>query len=138
MIHRCCLPLLILGIGSLHAATGPGKADTRGFRPECAALIPYKVEPPIVPPKAVEIASPKFGPLARRTMRIQGLMILDALIDDEGRVCDARILKGILSGNPQLFDEPIRESILKSRFQPATFGGVPVAVVYRLTVKVGI
>ena len=159
MIHRLCLPLLVLGVlacaqpppveprhpaaslltESAGALPGPNAADARGFRPECNALIPYKLQPPIIPPSAVEMVSPKFGPFARRTMRVTGAVILELIIDESGRVCDARVLKGLHSTMPpQAFDEPIREALLTSRFRPATFGEVPVAVIYRLTVKVGI
>ena|SRR5687768_14738357 len=120
------------------ALPGPNAADARGFQPECTALVPYKLQPPIVPPKGVEMVSPKFSSFALRTMRITGTVILETVIDESGRVCDARVLKGLHSTMPpQAFNEPIREALLKSRFRPATFGEVPVAVIYRLTVKIG-
>ncbi|MEA2562912.1 MAG: hypothetical protein QOH06_4416 [Acidobacteriota bacterium] len=154
MIHRTAVSLLLLGLLGCPdppaveplrmphppqppELPGPGRADARGFRPECTALIPYKLQPPIVPPKAVELVSPNFGPFARRTMRMTGTVILEAVIDESGHTCDVRVLKGLHSAvPPQAFAEPIREALLKSRFRPATFGEVPIAVVYRLTVKI--
>lgn len=155
MIHRLALPLLILGAlgcarppqveprhppASLLSEArwkepGPVRADVRGFRPECAALIPYTVQPPIVQSKAVEMVRPKFGPLARR-MCVKGTVILEAVVDESGRVCDARLLKGFAPAlSPQRFNEPIREALLSSRFEPATFGDVPVAVVFLFSVR---
>lgn len=111
------------------------KANVRAFQPECAALLPYELQPPIVPPQPVKIASPVF-PLAFRTMRIVGTMILDVVVDESGRVCDARVQRGHVSTTLlRMFDEPVREALLKSRFRPATFGEVPVAVVHRVTVR---
>ncbi|HEX5715707.1 MAG TPA: energy transducer TonB [Thermoanaerobaculia bacterium] len=156
MIHRLCLPLLVLGVLACtrlpqveprHPPVslldepaelrGLCKANVRAFQPECAALIPYKLQPPIVPP--VNMVSPKFGPFALGSMRVTGTAILELIIDESGRVCDARVLKGLHSTMPpQAFDEPIREALLKSRFRPATFGEVPVAVAVIYTVKVEI
>lgn len=157
MIHRLALPLLILGalacarppqVEPRHPPAsllsedwkmpGPVRADARGFRPECAALVPYTVQPPIVQPRAVEVVAPTLDPLARRTMRIKGTIILEAVLDESGRVCGARLLKRLgPTLPPQLFDEPVREALLRSRFEPATFGNVPVAVVFRFTVRLG-
>jgi TonB family protein len=154
MIHRRNLLLLVLGVLACaqlppveprHPPTsllteskvelpGPDTADARGFRPECTALIPYKLQPPIVPPKAVDMVAPKFGPRALR-MRLTGQVVLEAVIDESGRVCDARVLKGLRPLPPQMFEEPVREALLKSRFRPATFGEVPIAVVYLHTVR---
>ena len=160
MIHRLALLLLIIP-GALACARppqveprhppasllseahwkvpGPVRADVRGFRPECAALVPYTWQPPIVQPKAVELVAPTLDPGARRMMRITGMVILEAVLDESGRVCDARVLKKLHPTlPPQRFDEPIREALLRSRFEPATFGNVPVAVVFRFTVRLGI
>ena len=158
MIHRLALPLLILGAlgcarppqveprhppASLLSearwkVAGPVRADVRGFRPECAALIPCTVQPPIVQPKAVEMVAPTLDPWARR-MRLTGTVVLEAVLDESGRVCDASVLKKLHPTlPPQRFDEPIREALLRSRFEPATFGNVPVAVVFRFTVRLEI
>ena len=158
MIHRLALPLLLRGalgcarppqveprhppaslLSEAWEVPGPVRADVRGFRPECAALIPYTVQPPIVQPKAVEMVLPTLDPWARRTMRLTGTVILEAVLDESGRVCDARLLKRLIPTlPPQRFDEPIREALLRSRFEPATFGNVPVAVVVRFTVRLEI
>lgn len=158
MIHRLALPLLILGAlgcvpppqveprhppASLLSEArwkvpGPVRADVRGFRPECAALVPYTVQPPIIQPRAVETVLPKLSLSARR-MCLKGTVILEAVLDESGRVCDARFLKRLHPTlPPQRFDEPIREALLRSRFEPATFGNVPVAVVFRFTVRLEI
>ena len=158
MIHRLALSLLILGAlgcaipprvepllppASLLSETrwkvpGPVRADVRGFRYECAALIPYTVQPPIVQPKAVEMVRPKLDPLARRIC-VKGTVILEAVVDESGRVCDARFLKRLTPMlPPQRFDEPIREALLRSRFEPATFGDIPVATVFLYTVRLDI
>ena len=158
MIHR--LALLLFTLGALGCATpaqveprhppasllsearwkvpGPVRADVRGFRPECAALIPYTVQPPIVKPRAVEMVRPKLDHLARRIC-VKGAVILEAVVDESGRVCDARLLKGFAPMlPPERFDEPIREALLSSRFEPATFGDIPVAAVFLYTVRLDI
>ncbi|HZN58052.1 MAG TPA: TonB family protein [Planctomycetota bacterium] len=114
------------------------KANVRAFQPECAALIPYELQPPIVPPRPVKMMAPKLS-LAFRTMRITGTAIVDVVIDESGRVCDARVQRGHVSTTAmRAFDESVREALLESRFRPATFGEVPVAVVYRVTYRLDI
>jgi hypothetical protein len=148
MIHRRALPLLALGVlacarppqveprhppASLFSEEwkmpGPIRADARGFRPECAALVPYEVKPPIIRPKADLLVLPKLPRL-----HVEGVMSVEALIDETGHVCDARLLKRIAPLSRWL-DEPIRNSVLQARFQPATFGNVPVPVVYLITFR---
>jgi hypothetical protein len=148
MTHRLALPLLVLGalgcaqppqveprhppvslLSEAHWVPGPIRADARGFQPDCAALVPYKWQPPIIRPKADHWVMPELG-----HMRIQFVLDLEALIDDTGHVCDARLLKRMHPATRRI-DEGVRDAILKSRFQPATFGNVPVAVVLRIRVK---
>lgn len=111
------------------------KANAGAFKPECAALIPYEPRPPIVRPQPVEMAAPKL-PLPFRTMRISGTVVLDIVVDESGRVCDARVQRRHVSTTSmRAFDELLQDALLRSRFRPATFGEVPVAVIHRITVE---
>jgi len=73
---------------------------------------------------------PAYTEIARLA-RIQGLVVLRATIDRDGRVTDARIEKGLGFG----LDEASLETVRRWTFEPATLRGRPVAVFYYLTVR---
>lgn len=63
--------------------------------------------------------------------RLQGVVILESVIDREGRVGQVRILKGL----PMGLSEKAVEAVRKWRFKPALLDGKPVPVFYNLTVN---
>jgi len=76
-------------------------------------VIPYaKVE---VKPKPISIPKPEYPELARKA-GIEGKAIVEAIVDTDGSVMDARIFKS--SGNPML-DEAAIAAARRSKFTPA-------------------
>jgi len=63
--------------------------------------------------------------------RVQGKVIMDATIDELGRVADVRVLKGLT----MRIDVAVVEAVKTWRFKPATLEGRPVKVYYTLTVN---
>lgn len=72
---------------------------------------------------------PRYTETARK-VRLQGAVILEAIIDREGRVSDLRMIKGLGLG---LTDEAVK-TVKQWKFEPATLNGQPVAVYYTLTI----
>ena len=70
---------------------------------------------------------PKIGGHAR----IQGDVILQAVIDERGRVSDVRVLRGL----PMGIDQAVVDAVQDWIFEPAKLNGRPVKVYYTLTVK---
>jgi TonB family protein len=62
---------------------------------------------------------------------VQGVVILQTIIDTEGLVRNIKILKGLPSG----LTEAAVEAVSAWRFEPATLDGKPVAVYYLVTVS---
>ena len=58
-------------------------------------------------------------------------MVLDAVIDAEGRVASVKVLRGLPLGLTEAAQEAVREW----RFEPATLHGAPVAVEFVLAVR---
>lgn len=81
-------------------------------------------------PRRVYAPTPRYTEEARRA-RIQGVVILETIIDDEGNVERIRILKGLPDG----LDQSAMETVHTWKFEPATQDGRPVAVFYHLTVN---
>lgn len=72
---------------------------------------------------------PRYTEIARRA-GVQGAVIIEAVIDEQGRVVDARILKGL----PMGLDQEALATVRGWTFRPATLGERPVKVFYTLTV----
>jgi len=70
-------------------------------------------------------------PEAARKARMQGIVILEAIITKEGTVESVRVLRGI---NP-LLDASAMRAVQQWKYKPATFNGRPVPVYLTVTVK---
>jgi periplasmic protein TonB len=75
-------------------------------------------------------SSPRYSKIALRA-RIEGVVVLRAIIDERGFVTNVHILKGLPMGLDQAAVETVREWI----FEPAKLAGQPVKVYYTLTVQ---
>ncbi len=91
---------------------------------------PIRVEGDVKGPVKIFSPPPQFTGEARKK-RVQGVMIIEAIIDKNGSVRCLNILKGLPSGLSQAAAEAVR----KWKFKPATLHGKPVAVIYNLTIN---
>ena len=126
---------------SAAARAQPGSTANRSlitppvFRQSCLDLKPLQVGGWTAPPTPLHQPPPEIGAEARK-LDLRGSVVIAAIIDAEGKVCDAQVVKGIARAMPSLFDEPARRSILATTFKPATLDGRPVAVVFYAVVKI--
>lgn len=81
-------------------------------------------------PVKVNAPQPQYTEIARKA-RIQGVVIVQAIIDKEGSVQNVKVLKGL----PMGLDQAAVEAIKSWKFKPATLNGKPVTVYYNLTVN---
>ncbi len=81
-------------------------------------------------PVAISRVSPVYTEIARKA-RLQGVVVLEAIIDTSGNVTQVRILKGL----PMGLDKSAEEAVKKWKFKPATLNGRPVKVYFNLTVN---
>jgi TonB family protein len=73
---------------------------------------------------------PAYTEIARKA-RVQGVVIVQAIIDKQGSVTNVKVLKGL----PMGLDKAAVDSIKTWKFEPATLNGKPVDVYYNLTVN---
>lgn len=90
---------------------------------------PIQVGAGVNPPERIYDPQPKYSEEARKA-RVQGAVILQAVIDTLGNVQDVTVLKGLSLG----LTESAMETVRQWRFKPATMNGEPVAVYYNLIV----
>lgn len=84
----------------------------------------------ITPPRKVEAAMPSYPEDARKD-RVEGVVVIQTVIDDRGKVARTRLLHGV---HPSL-DQAAVDAIRTWRFEPALLDGEPVAVYYNLTIN---
>jgi protein TonB len=71
---------------------------------------------------------PTYPPLARQA-RIQGVVILEAVISKEGSIDDLKVI----SGHP-LLQQAAVDAVRQWKYKPTTLNGEPVEVVTTITV----
>lgn len=89
---------------------------------------PVRVGGGIRAPTRISYTDPVYPPLAIAS-RTEGVVILEALLDEQGVVRDVRVLRSI-----HLLDEAAVEAVSKWRFTPTLLNGTPVPVVMTVTV----
>jgi protein TonB len=81
-------------------------------------------------PVPIHRVEPGYTESARRD-RIEGVVILEAIIDDSGDVRDVRVLKSLPNG----LDEEAIAAVRQWKFRPGTRDGKPIPVIFTLTIK---
>jgi len=91
---------------------------------------PVRVGGNVKAPTVIDRVEPAYTEIARKA-RIQGVVILEAIIDRNGNVTDVRVLKPL----PMGLDQAALDAVKKWKFKPGTLGGRPVPVIFNLTVN---
>ena len=119
-------------IEKLFGGPGGGVAPTP---PPVAVVAPSQTKTPIPlhsgirPPERVVYAAPVYPVVARAT-RVEGMVIIEATIDEQGNVTQTRVLRSI-----PLLDEPAVTAVRQWKFSPTLLNGVPVPIVMTVTVN---
>ena len=103
-------------------------ADPAPPPPAPAPQQPVQIGGKIRAPERVHYVSPEY-PAVARAARVEGTVIIQATIDADGRVIEARILR-----REPLLDQAAVEAVRQWRYTPTTLNGVAVPVVMTVTV----
>lgn len=99
---------------------GPGIGD--------GPSAPVHLTAEMTPPVAVYKVQPRYTEVARRA-GVQGVVIVEAVVDEQGRVSNVRVLRHL----PMGLDQAAIDAIQQWRFTPAAMQGRPVKVYFTLT-----
>jgi TonB family protein len=91
---------------------------------------PYRVGGEVSRPQKISGAPPVYTEMARKA-RVTGVVIVEAVIDQQGNVTDARVLKGL----PMGLEQSAVDAVMGWKFEPAMRYGQPVPVYYILTIN---
>jgi protein TonB len=83
----------------------------------------------IKPPQRLVNVAPMYPTIALQVHK-EGIVIIDATIDEQGNVTDTRILRSI-----PLLDEAALAAVRQWKFSPTLLNGVPVPIVMTVTVN---
>ena len=118
-------------VGGIPGANGVIPGGT-GVTPGGTGIIdtPLPVGGNVKAPVAVSRVDPVYTEAARRA-RVRGFAIVEATIDRQGNVIEARIVKPL----PMGLDAAALNAVRQWKFRPGTLNGQPVPVIFNLTVN---
>jgi len=90
---------------------------------------PVRVGGQIKQPNKIKHVNPQYPPIAQ-SARVQGVVIIEAIIGPNGRVQDAKVLRSI-----PLLDQSALDAVRQWEFTPTLLNNVPVPVIMTVTVQ---
>lgn len=91
---------------------------------------PMRVGGEIQEPERIHYVAPEYPELARRA-RLEGVVVLQAIIDRQGNVKDAEVLRPLGLG----LDEAAIQAVQQWKYSPTYYNGRPVEVILTVTVQ---
>jgi TonB family protein len=91
---------------------------------------PFRVGGDVRAPVVISRVPPRYTAEAKAN-RIAGIVIMELVIDREGNVADAKVLKPLPFG----LDETALVAAKQWKFQPGTINGEPVDVIFNITIN---
>jgi protein TonB len=89
---------------------------------------PVRVGSGILPPTQTKKVAPVY-PADAQAARVQGVVILEAVIGANGKVTEARVLRSV-----PLLDQPAIDAVRQWEYTPTLLNGAPVPVIMTVTV----
>jgi protein TonB len=92
-------------------------------------VAPIRVGTGIKPPQKIHHVAPKYPDIAQRA-RVSGVVVVEAVIAEDGSVRDVKILRSV-----PLLDDAAMDAVRQWRFTPTLLSGTPVQVIMTVTVS---
>ena len=128
------------GVPDIGVPVGDGVADGAGLVSVGKPIVVQAPEPPrpaapvrvadlpVMPRKVVDVL-PVYPEIAR-VARVEGTIIMEAVLDTNGRVTQLRVLKSV-----PMLDQAAVNAVQQWRYTPSFYGGHPVSVLMTITVR---
>jgi protein TonB len=115
-------------VGGVLDSPAPEPAPGPAAPPVSPRTAPVRIGGSITPPKLLTRVAPVYPQFAVEG-RVEGVVILETVVDPEGRVEDVRVLRSI-----PLLDQAAMDAVKQWRYAPVLVNGQPVACVLTVTV----
>jgi len=112
------------GVAGGVAAGGASTQDLKKFEGEAVRAVGD-----VKPPKLVRTVEPVYPPKARQA-RVEGIVILEVKIDEQGNVADTRVLRSI-----PLLDQAAIDAVKQWEYEPMLVDGKPRQVIFTVTAR---
>ncbi len=112
-------------IGGMTSTTVAAPLAPKESRPKA----PVRVGGRVREPKLILKVEPTYPPLARQT-RMEGVVVIEAILDEQGKVVEAKISSG-----PPLLIQAALDAVRKWRYEPTYLNDQPVSVQLNVTVN---
>jgi protein TonB len=90
---------------------------------------PIRLHSGIQAPEKIADKTPVYPPIATAA-RVQGIVILEATIDEQGQVADLKVLRSV-----PMLDAAAMDAVKQWRYSPALLNGMPIPVIVTVTVR---
>ncbi len=124
-------PAITSGNSSAPAAGLDSPLATGSEKQPAAPEVPLPIGGDVKPAKPLRQVAPIYPALASN-QHVTGNVVIDALIDANGRVTSMKILSG-----PILLQQAAKDALRQWKYQPATLDGKPVAMHLTVTLQFG-
>jgi protein TonB len=121
-------------VSAVENGSGSGSFDGLGVNESAPVVVerpttPVRLHSGIEAPRKIVDVAPAY-PVLARTAGIQGIVILEVVIDDRGAVMSSRVLRSVA-----LLDQAALDAVNRWRFEPARLNGEAIPVVMTVTVN---
>ena len=119
---------LVAGVAT-NDLEGFGLPETTPVSPPPVPTRPSRLHSGIHAPEKITDTAPVYPPIATAA-RIQGIVILEATIDETGQVVDVKVLRSV-----PMLDAAAVDAVKQWRYSPALLNGMPIPVIVTVTVR---
>jgi protein TonB len=115
-------------LGGILGGTGSGPAAPTAVTKPGKQAVLLRVGGDVKPPRQILRIDPTYPLIARRA-HIEGMVVIDAVIDEHGNVVQAHVVNG-----PGLLVESALAAVLQWKYEPTYLNGVPVSIAMNVQV----
>jgi TonB family protein len=129
IVTLAAMSAVLSSFGITQTAAAPAASSQSSLASEQANKPPYRVGGGVTRPRVLKRVEPQYSDEARRN-KWQGVVVLEVVIDEKGKVVEARVVKSLGMG----LDEQALKAAKKWKFAPGTKDGKPVPILVDLQV----
>jgi periplasmic protein TonB len=115
-------------LGGILGGTGGGPVVPRPKTVSAEKQTIHRVGGDLKPPRLLVQVNPEYPPLAKEA-RVQGVVVVDAVIDENGNVVQARVIDG-----PWLLTASALQAVMQWKYEPTVLNGERVSVAMHVKV----